>query len=76
MDRTGSEKSELQRFCSKNVSLRRYGSFNGLSVLHHLELLTSAEKLNYAPFTLTVTESSCTCITSPSEASALISLNS
>ena len=28
----------------KNVSLRRYGSFNGL-VLCHLELLTSAEKL-------------------------------
>ena len=47
MDRTGYEKSELQR-CCKNVSLRRYCSFDDL-VLCHLELLTSTNsKTNYA----------------------------
>ena len=44
MDGTGCERSELQRFCCKNVSFRRYGSFNGFVVLRHLELLTSTEK--------------------------------
>ena len=39
-DITECERSELQRFCSKNVSLRRYGSFNSLIVLCHLESLT------------------------------------
>ena len=45
MDETRCDGSELQRFCCKNISLRRYGGFNGLVVLCHLELLTSAEKL-------------------------------
>ena len=44
--------------------------------LHNLELLTSAEKLQKLQklsilfLTVKVTESSCTCITSPAEASA------
>ena len=46
MDGTGYERSELQRFCCKNVLLRRHGSFNGLVVLCHLELLTSAISLS------------------------------
>ena len=42
---TGCERSELKRFSCRNVVLlRRYGSFNGLIVLCHLELLTSAER--------------------------------
>ena len=44
MDRTGCERSELQRFCCKYVLLRRYGSFNGFIVLRRFELLMSAEK--------------------------------
>ena len=36
MDRTGCERTELHTFCCKNVSLRRYGSFNGLILLHQL----------------------------------------
>ena len=35
------ERSEVQRFCCKRISLRRYGSFNGLIELRNLELLTS-----------------------------------
>ena len=40
----GYERSELQIFCCENVSLRRYGSFNGLVVLWHLKSLMSAER--------------------------------
>ena len=34
MNGTGFEMAEIQRFCFKNVLLRRYGSFNGLVELH------------------------------------------
>ena len=37
MDGIGCERSELQRFCFKNVSLRRYGSFHGLIELCYLD---------------------------------------
>ena len=33
------------RITSMKILLRKYGSFNGLVVLRHLELLTSAEIL-------------------------------
>ena len=47
-DGKGCKMSEVQRFCCKNVSLRRYGSFNSFSVLDHYELLMSTERLqNY-----------------------------
>ena len=39
-----SERPESQRFCCKNVSFKRYGSFNVL-MLCHLELLMNEEKL-------------------------------
>ena len=42
--------------------------FNGLIVFHHLEF---ARKLNF--FTSKVTETACTCITSPAEASVQVS---
>ena len=38
-----SKGQELQRFLCKNILLRRYGSYKGLS---HLELLMSAVKLH------------------------------
>ena len=41
---TRCERSELQ-VCCKNVSSRRYGSFNGHIELHHFDLLMSTEKL-------------------------------
>ena len=41
---TGYERPEIQRFYCKNVLLRRYGSCNGLIMLHYLELLISTEK--------------------------------
>ena len=47
--------------------LRRYGSFNSLVALCHLEFLVSAEKQTTL-FILQVTESSCICIMSPVEA--------
>ena len=34
----------ITKTCYKKVPLRRYGSINGLVVLRHLELQTSAEK--------------------------------
>ena len=43
MDGMKCEKSEIQRFCCKNVSLRWCGSFNGSIELFHLELLTRNE---------------------------------
>ena len=64
----GFKKSEIQRFCCKNMSLRRYGSFNGFIELHHLELLRSAKnfKIKQCYFTLELTKTACTCIqTSP-----------
>ena len=67
MDGMGCERSELQRFCCKNMSLRKYGSFNSLVALCHLEFLVSAEKQTTL-FILQVTESSCICIMSPTEA--------
>ena len=58
----------------KIVSLRRYDSFNSLIVLHDLELLmrqkSCKNKLNF--FTLKVTETACTCITSLAKASVYI----
>ena len=45
IDRMRCERSELQGFCCKNVSLRRYGSFNGLVVLPYLELLKTTGEL-------------------------------
>ena len=46
MDRVGCERSELQRFCCKNVLLTKYSSFDGLVELyiHHFELCMRAEK--------------------------------
>ena len=38
-------KGQNYKDCFKYVSMSRYVSFNGLVELHHLELLTSAEKL-------------------------------
>ena len=83
MDRTGCERSGLQRFSCKNVLLRRNVSFNGLIVLCHLEVLTSTEKSKKLTMlfhchetyitTVKVTESSCTCIMSPAEASVYVS---
>ena len=52
---------ELQKLCCKNISLWRYGSFNGLVVLCPLELLTSAEKLQKQ----TMQFNSCTYIMGP-----------
>ena len=40
----------LQSICYKNVSLRKYGHFNGHTVLCHFELLTSTEKLQKQSF--------------------------
>ena len=45
MDGMRFEKTEIQNFCFKNVILRRYVNFNSLVELHHLDLLTSTEKL-------------------------------
>ena len=45
MDKSGCERSEIKRFCCKNISLRRYGSFNGFFELYYLELLMSTGKL-------------------------------
>ena len=53
----GYEGSELQRFCSKNVSLRRYWSFNVLFVLHHLELLTSTKKITKTNYAISLSKS-------------------
>ena len=39
------KRSELQRLCCKNISLRRYDSFKGNVELRQIELLMSAEKL-------------------------------
>ena len=41
----------------KNVSLKRYGSFNILVVLHHLKLLTSAEKLQEPIYAMSLSKS-------------------
>ena len=41
MDETGSERSEIQRFCCKNVLLRRYGN---LVVFHHLVIADKYRK--------------------------------
>ena len=70
MDGMGCERSEVQRFCCENILFRRYGNFNGLIVLCHLELLMIAEKSQkVCYFTLKLTKSSCTCIASPAKAS-------
>ena len=45
MDGAGCERSDYKDFCCKNVTLRGYGSFNGLVELYHLEFLMSTEKL-------------------------------
>ena len=45
MDRMRCESTDLQIFFCKNISLRRYGSFNDLVELYFLELLMSVEKL-------------------------------
>ena len=46
MDRVGCERSELQGFCYKNVSLTKYNSFDGFVELYirHFELCMRAEK--------------------------------
>ena len=51
MDGMECERSKLQRFCSKNISLRRYGSSIGLVVLHQSSIADECRKItktNYA----------------------------